>query len=240
MDIGPSIAAIILAATYVVSGLARFGETRHENQWISAAAGVTLAYVFIDLLPALARRQAIFAAAKHPLALFPEDRIYIAALLGFLTFYTLEHMTLLSRDSVSEGEPQSCYLACWLDTVGFAFYSGLVAYFLNRWVRPETLVFYTIAMALHFFVVSHSLREEQGEIYSRKTSYILAGSVLAGWGLGLAGIIPEPVLDTLVGFIAGGVVINSITKEMPKEGEARFKAFVLGALGYAALLLLAE
>jgi hypothetical protein len=42
----------------------------------------------------------------------------------------------------------------------------------------------------------------------------------------------------LFGFIAGGVVINSVKGELPEEGEGRFWPFCLGAGGYALLLIL--
>ena len=41
-----------------------------------------------------------------------------------------------------------------------------------------------------------------------------------------------------MGFIAGGVVINSVKGEMPKEGHARVGPFVAGAFGYALVLLM--
>ena len=48
------------------------------------------------------------------------------------------------------------------------------------------------------------------------------------------------LLPTLMGFIAGGVVLNSVKGELPEEGEARVGPFVAGAVGYALLLLLLD
>ena len=49
--------------------------------------------------------------------------------------------------------------------------------------------------------------------------------------------IPEVAIAVLVAFLAGGVVLNVLKKELPEERESRFWAFALGATLYAALLL---
>jgi hypothetical protein len=50
----------------------------------------------------------------------------------------------------------------------------------------------------------------------------------------------ERWLPTLMGFISGGVALNSVKGEMPEEGQARMLPFVAGALGYALLRLMAS
>lgn len=40
-------------------------------------------------------------------------------------------------------------------------------------------------------------------------------------------------------FLAGGMILNVLKEELPEERESRFTAFLSGAAGYAALLLLA-
>ncbi len=63
--------------------------------------------------------------------------------------------------------------------------------------------------------------------------------MLVGWGLGrLVEPLPE-VVAGLFAFLAGGVVLNVLKEELPEERESRFSAFLVGAVGYAALLLAA-
>jgi zinc transporter ZupT len=93
-------------------------------------------------------------------------------------------------------------------------------------------------MFFHFWVVDHSLRTEHGAFYDSFGRWLIASAVLAGWALGIAGVTSDFVLPTLMGFLGGGVVVNSIKKELPEKGEGRALPFVLGALGYALLLLL--
>jgi hypothetical protein len=62
--------------------------------------------------------------------------------------------------------------------------------------------------------------------------------VLAGWVVGSLSTISVTVLSTLQGFVGGGVVINSMIMELPKENGGRFWPFCAGAAGYALIVLL--
>jgi hypothetical protein len=50
--------------------------------------------------------------------------------------------------------------------------------------------------------------------------------------------VPRPSLITGLGLISGGVVMNSMVMELPREKEGRFWPFVVGALVYTLLLAL--
>ena len=41
----------------------------------------------------------------------------------------------------------------------------------------------------------------------------------------------------LFAFLAGGIVLNVLKEELPRERKSRFWAFALGTVAYAALLL---
>ena len=92
-------------------------------------------------------------------------------------------------------------------------------------------------MALHFGVDEHGLREHHKGMYTRIGRWVLAGAVLLRWVIGFLTEIPEVAIAVLVAFLAGGVVLNVLKKELPEERESRFWAFALGATLYAALLL---
>ncbi|HWC05486.1 MAG TPA: hypothetical protein VHF87_22245 [Methylomirabilota bacterium] len=211
-----------------------------RRRWVSVAAGVSVAYVFVDVLPELAAQHRTFREAAGEGLLFAEQRIYVLALLSFVVLYGLEHIVLASRERRREaaaGAPDPVY---WLHLGGFAAYSALIGYLLvERAERgPLALAVYGLAMALHFLIVDHSLREEHGRIYDRGGRWVLATSVLAGWVLGAATPLPEVVFARLFAVLAGGVVITSLKAELPGEREGRFWPFCLGAAAYAVLLFL--
>lgn len=243
---GPLLAAAVLALVYLLGawlddrGAAARIWTR--RRWVSMAAGVSVAYVFVDVLPELAARQRKFLEAGGTGLLFAEQRIYVLALLAFVVLYGLEHMVLVSRRRRQASEEvESGDAVFWVHLTGFAAYSWLIGYLLVE--RAEigllTLILFGVAMALHFVIVDHSLREAHGERYDRVGRFVLAASVLAGWLMGSTAPLPDAVLARLFAILAGGVVIVSLRAELPQEGEGRFWPFCLGAAAYAILLIVA-
>jgi hypothetical protein len=237
-----SFAAILTwMVPFFLGGRLRLGASIERRSLLSAAGGISIAYVFVDIMPEMARMQAIFANASFGYQLpFPNHRVYTSALVGFITFYSLENMIVTSRPNRQVNTNEGGSLISWVHIIGFGFYSALVGYLLQieKDQRLGSLVLYTLAMFFHFWLVDHSLRVEHKDLYDSFGRWVIASAVLAGWTLGIAGVSSDFVLPTLMGFLAGGVVVNSIKKELPEKGEGRALPFVLGALVYALLLLL--
>jgi hypothetical protein len=249
MDIAPAplVAALILAAVYVAGGplSTRGGDEGFwsRRRWLSAAAGVSVAYVFVDVLPELAaQNRALIAAAGAAPPMFAEQRVYVVALLSFVVLYGIQYVVLASRD-----RGRTVTVAGTFDPVyalhlgGFVAYSALIGYLLVE--RAErglvALVVYVVAMALHFLIVDHSLYEEHARRYARSGRLVLAASVLAGWLVGSATTLSDVVFARLFAALAGGVVITSLRGELPDQRKGRFWPFLLGALGFAVILLFA-
>ena len=208
---------------------------------ISAAAGVSVAYVFVDILPELAaKNQALREAAGG--AVFAEQRIYLLALISFVVMYGIDHIVLSRRagrrDRIERSEGDPVY---WLHLAGFTAYSALIGYLLLERVErgPVALAFYTLAMALHFVVVSHALAEEHGNLYRRRGHWVLTGGVMAGWAIGVATPFSEATTARLFAVLAGGVVLTSLRSELPDDRSGRFWPFCFGSAAFAALLLAA-
>jgi hypothetical protein len=239
-------AALVLALVYALGAwLDERGAVEGvwaRRRWVSVAAGVSVAYVFVDVLPELGAQHLKFREAAGDGLLFAEQRIYVLTLLAFVVLYGLEHMVLASgerrRGAAEAGSGDAVY---WLHLGGFAAYSGLIGYLLVE--RAErgalALAVYGVAMALHFLIVDHSLREEHGRVYHRAGRGVLAAGVLAGWLVGATTPLSEMVFARLFAVLAGGVVITSLKAELPREREGRFWPFCLGAAAYAVLLVLA-
>lgn len=240
-------AAIVLAAVHALAigaGESVIAEkVWARRRWVSAAAGVSVAYVFVDVLPELgAHSQVIGEAAGAAGLLFAEQRLYLLALLSFVVMYGLEHMVLTQRQHTGEatasGRPGPAY---WLHIAGFSAYSALIGYLLVE--RADrgigSIALYTAAMAVHFVIVNHALAEEHGAAYRRHGHWWLAASVLAGWVMAVALPLSELAFARLFAVLAGGVVITSLRSELPDDRRGRFWWFCLAALAFAALLLMA-
>ena len=239
------LASIVLAAIFALPrDVARGSEPSavwSRRRWISAAAGVSVAYVFVDVLPELGQLNSVLVeAGGGESALFAEQRIYILVLVAFVVMYGLQHFVMTThRSERSETDrvgPEPAYL---LQMAGFAIYAGLIGYLLVERAEdgPVTLATYAAAMAIHFVIVNHSLAEEHEESYRRKGHWWLACSVVAGCLVGLALPLSEVAFARLFAILAGGVTITSLGAELPDDRRGRFWPFCAGALAYAVLLM---
>ena len=238
--------AVLFALIHVFGVRLKFLQVTPRSIWLSVAGGVSVAYVFVHLLPELAAHQVTLGdAAETPGGLVAaiETHSYLIALIGLATFYGLDRMARLwaheRKRGDGEGSPAAVF---WIHLGGFALYNFLIGYLLMH--REEageaTLLTYGLAMALHFLVNDQGLREHHGSTYDRLGRWILAPAPLAGWAVGLATSISEVLLAACFAFLAGGVILNVLKEELPDDRESRFWAFAAGAAAYAALLFTAR
>ncbi len=236
------VAAAVLALVHLFAGKLRFLEGAPRSRWLSLAGGVSVAYVFVHLLPELAEGQETLAEALGGTLAFLERHIYLLALLGLAVFYGLERSSVRSRQQRRRQgkEDVTSPEAFWVSTISFAIYNLLIGYLLLH--REErglgTLAVFAIAMALHFVVNDYGLHEHHQHMYERIGRWILAAAVLLGWLLGLLVEIPEVAIAILIALLAGGIILNVLKEELPEERRSRFGAFAIGATAYAALLQL--
>ena len=248
---GPSLAAALLslvltaglALVHLFSGRMLFLDVSPRSRWLSAAGGVSVAYVFVHLLPDLAEEQETLREAVGESFTFLEYHVYLVALVGLVAFYGLERAAKTSRRRRrnARGEDAAGAGVFWLHVCSFALYNALIGYLMLH--REDTglggLILFAFAMGVHFVVNDFGLREDHKGAYDRAGRWVLAAAVFAGWVVGLVSEISEAALAVLFAFLAGGVVMNVLKEELPEERESRFWAFVLGAGLYAAVLLLA-
>lgn len=235
-------AALVLAIAYVAGRrLDAVGDASGiwSRRWVSAAAGVSVAYVFVDLLPELAEQnKAIVAAAGGESALFSEQRVYLLALISFVLLYGIQYLVLAAHTRVGTKPERTDDALYAVHLGGYALYSALIGYLLiERSVRPLVLALYTVAMALHFLIVDRALAEEHGAKYAKWGRLILSVSVLAGWVIGELAPLSEVNFARLFALLAGGVVITSLWSELPDQRRGEFVPFCLGALFFALVLL---
>ena len=235
------IVALVFALIHVFGGTLNVLRVTPRSVWLSAAGGVSVAYVFVHLLPEMAERQETLSEELPGLLGGIQTHSYLLALIGLATFYGLER--LARRGSRGDGEqadgrrvPGSVF---WIHLGSFAFYNLLIAYLLLH--REDAnlggLIAYGVAMALHFLVNDQGLRDQHGDTYERTGRWLLAATPLAGWALGVTTTISAPVISAMFAFLAGGIILNVLKEELPEERESRFSAFAAGTAAYGVLLL---
>ncbi|MCE5217585.1 hypothetical protein LLH03_11225 [bacterium] len=243
MGIAYLVGALALALVHVLSGNLNLSGIAHRRRWLSLAAGVSVAYVFLDLLPLMGDKQRAFVEAMEGKGLpFPQFRVYVAALLGFTIFYGLEQLMGHRKSpgtvpAEAEGEDAAGQMVP-VHEGGFAIYNLMMGYLLVEWSKGlAALALYCGALALHILITDEGMRSDYGVRFERFGRWLMAGSILAGALVAWLAPVSISCLTTIVGLVAGGVVINSIKDEFPREGEGRFTYFALGALSYGALIL---
>jgi zinc transporter ZupT len=235
--------AVGLAAIHLYSGRMRFLDVLPRSRWLSVAGGISVAYVFVHLLPDLAEEQETIREAAGESFNFLEYHVYLVALIGLAAFYGLERSAKTSRRRKrTAGDEDSTEAGVfWVHAASFTVYNALIGYLLLHREEPGvwSLILFAFAMGVHFVVNDYGLRRDHKGTYDRIGRWVLAAGILAGWVVGLFFEVSEAAIAVLFGFLAGGVIMNVLKEELPEDHESRFWAFALGAAAYAVILLVA-
>jgi hypothetical protein len=238
------LAAALLAVAHLITPSLRFLGGIPRSVWLSIAGGVSVAYVFMHLLPELAEGQARIkeslqdaVSGSGNLASFVvasvERHVYLVALAGLAVFYGLDK---LAKSAHGRSSPGAVF---WVHMAAFSLYNALIGYLLLN--RPEAdttaLASYTIAMALHFIVTDFALVEAHAHRYCAVGRWLLVLALGAGVTLGAFTTVSPAATAIFVAFLAGGVILNVLKEEVPSERQARFLAFVGGMAAFAVLLI---
>lgn len=207
----------------------------------SFAGGVAVTYVFLHLLPELAEGneslREVLGEQGDPSPLLGLE-VFFVALVGFAVFYGLDRLARRSRRDDASAAPA----VFWLHLSSFMLYNAIIAYSLPLNYRTSVpfAALFTVAMALHFILVDRGLEEHYGSMFDRRgPRLLLAGSLLAGWGLAAAFAPSGSLVVTLmVAFLAGSVLLNVFTQEIPTGGRSHYGWFLIGMILYGILLSL--
>ena len=226
-----AIALAVLAGVHLLAKTLHSGESESRSAWLSAAGGISVAYVFVHLLPGLSAGQKAVEEGIPALD-FVEDHVFIIALVGMTLFYAVELASRSARRA--EGEMGSAPF--WLSMTSYAIFNAAVGYLVVHWQAMMSLTTYTVAMSLHFIVNDTGLRRHHREDYDRAGRWILAAAIGAGWLVGETTEVSAAALALITAFIGGGVILHVLKEELPEERRSNFWAFALGAAGYTVLL----
>lgn len=199
-----------------------------HGRFLSFASGVSFAYVFVDLLPAVSAGQPVLKESFQGILPYFDRHAYVIALIGVLFYYGLQRISSKGSDR-----------AYWASLTGYGIFNFFVGASLadpeNPDIRPLGL--FTIALALHYFVHDHNLREDHPVAYDDRGRWLLSGALFCGWLAGLFIVIPPMVIALVVAFVAGGMLMNVMRYELPQKRAGNYPYFVLGAFIYTVILL---
>ena len=213
---------------------------------LDVLAGVSLGYVFVDLLPHLAGFQAKLSKLTHagPLG-FLEHHSYLMAMAGVLFYLAISLSTEQARSRGGGKESIFMHLpiSTRLGAFSLAAYAFLVGYMLAERLThgAESSFGFAIAIAAHFAGLDHFYRHLYPRFYDAIMRYVLAAAVSVGWALGVLIELSDLVYAMWFCFLAGGLMAVTIMFELPRIRTWRpYAGFCVGAVGFSALLLLVE
>ena len=217
-------------------------EVLPRSRFLSIAGGISVAYVFLHLLPELGVFQDELQGELERSSLqFLENHIYLVAMVGLVIFYALEHSVKTSKRKNKQAEKSKSVSGIfWVHMISFAMYNGVISYLLVREEYEDAwgMALFFVAMGVHFITNDKALRATHAEDYDRYGRWLLAVAILIGWGIGAFGEVHEWIISVLTAFLAGGVILNVLKEELPEERESSLLAFCTGLTSYAILLLL--
>jgi hypothetical protein len=228
-------ATVLLALVHaLVPALrAHLGES---GQSVVAAigGGVAAAYVFVHLLPELARGNRALNEAlgdSSELGGVGEIGLFAVALAGFLALYGLDHLAIRA-----DGEAGAFAVHLGVYTL----YNAVITYSLPTQFRADVpvTVLFVVAMAVHFLVADRSLARHHGRRFATVGRPVLAGGLVVGFLLAWV-LAPTRamVVSVLLAVLGGFILYVVFSDELPDEDRVRFPTFALSAGGYAGLLL---
>lgn len=230
--------ALLFAAIHISGRRFDFLGGTPRSVWLSMAGGISVAYVFVHVLPELAAHQQelleTFAEGSAEAGI--ESHVYLLALTGLMIFYGIDTMLRLHARRDSRGTPPGIF---WTHLGAFALYNMLIGYLLVH--REDagllSLLLFGFALGLHFVVNDQALREHHGHLYHARGRWLLGCAPILGWLIGISTEFGQIWISALFALLAGSVILNVLKEELPEDRESRFSAFAGAAAAYAALLV---
>ncbi|WP_123538547.1 hypothetical protein [Halosimplex salinum] len=232
----PGLLAVGLATIHVVARSEPLFDRVACNRFLSFGGGVSVAYVFVHVLPevdAIGRSSATDATE----VLVTESQVYFVTMAGFVVYYGLER--LASRSAEDSGDDMPSRSVFLVHIGSYAAYNGVVGYLLFHQETPGVgnLLLFAVALALHFLLNDVSLQNRHKEVYHTTGRWVLAGAVLVGAAVGAVTELHRLHLGLLFAFLAGAIVLRVVHEELPAKRVGTFWAFAAGVAAYSALLL---
>jgi zinc transporter ZupT len=217
--------AFLLGLLHFFSDMIRLPEDGRKYRIISFAAGISIAYLFLDLLPHT------YESAVHL-----KEWVFVFLLLGFALFHLVEKYIYQHADQNRLAKELKE-----VHSISFFFYYFLVGIVLEDKLQADVLegTLFLIPVALHAGLSTASLSRIHGEIRERIWPKIaLSSSSLLG--VVFATLVPIPSLvDNILTSLIAGVLLYIIVKEfLPEKKKGQPLFFIFGIILFFAFILI--
>ncbi len=246
MSLGGSfVVASLFAIVFLAVGRLRFLGEERGGLWLSGFSGIALSYVFVDLLPHLAKKQQILlAASDRGLYGFLEHHAYLISLAGFIGYLALL-LAVRQRHGIEDirGAGHLGRLALAGLVVGGSAYLALIAYMAGELPehRREPIAIFAAVMTIHLVGLAHYVREQDPQRYDRLFRFLYAGAAMLGGALAGATALSATTYALWFSLLAGSMIAVVTTGELrPITSFGGIACLLLGAIAFTGLLLALE
>ena len=224
--------ASIIASVHLWMGWFETRFQRSENRWMGFVGGIAVGYVTLYMLPKLSRVTVRFITANPDAPWALQYRAYFILLLGIVVYLVFERVSRMSTEGASA--------ARWLEVAVLAFYSFLLGYVAVELPRSEIRfhVLANVILALHLMGMVHHLRIRYPTAHSRWLRIGFALLVVFGYVLGVVTEFLEATIVSATAFIAGIILVNVMSEELPRGREGHLRYFLVGVLVFAVMSVL--
>ena len=218
------ILGVILGIAHYLSEMICTAFSKHRDIFLSFVAGISVSYVFVELLPSL----------FHPDASL-RTLIFLFMLLGFFLFHIFEKFIYQhSKTSLLVKELTK------LHSFGFFVYHFVIGIILVHFLSMgfKSAILFFIPAFFYSLIGEVSLHEIHSSLKKRwYWKFFLALSTLLGVVLATFVFLPLAVNLVLLGFVGGALVYVVIRDSIPKEREGNLLTFTAGVVLYTFLIL---
>ena len=224
--------ASIIASVHLWMGWFESRFERFENQWIGFVGGIAVGYVTLYMLPKLSDITSSFVTANPDFWSVLQYRAYFILLLGIVVYLVFERTSRMSARGAAA--------ARWLEIAVLGLYGFLVGYVAVELPRPE-IAFHVLAnviLASHLMGMVHRLRTRYPSAHTGWTRIAFALLVVFGYVLGVVTELRELFVVSTTAFIAGIILVNVMSEELPKGKEGRLRYFLVGVTVFTVVSVL--
>jgi zinc transporter ZupT len=208
---------LVLGIIHITSEKLKPTEDFHRYRIISFAAGISIAYLFLDLLPHT------YDAAERL-----QNFVFIFLLLGFVIFHLTEKLIYQHADKEKLAKELKE-----VHSISFFLYHFIIGIVLCDKILTSPIegILFFIPIALHAALSRASLSQIHGEIReSFGTKILLSLSSILGMIFALFAPIPAVVDNILVSMIAGMLLYIIVKEFLPEKEKGRPFSFLFGLL----------
>ena len=226
--VGALVIALLLAALHLGAGMTRTLPLVPERATGSFAGGLAVAYVFLHLLPEIAKgNEALRDVLDDVVERAPliDLGIFFVALVGFAVFYGLERLAGRSTSRQVDRtthEATSAAGVYWLHLGSFMTYNALITYTMTLRLRTGIAfaVLFAVAMGLHFVLTDRGLEEHYPDRFNRVARIALASALLVGWAASAVfSPTSELAVSLLTALLCGSILHNVFKEDCPRGND---------------------